>query len=72
MRQEKHILICDNCEKEIESKPLYGGHSAQGWLEVSQVNGSSCIRSYSDKDFGPWDFCCEKCLVNYMKNRLEA
>ena len=65
MRKEAEIRICDNCkEREQQEDMQFGGSPFAGWyhLEVTNFHGL-----YTDqKTDGPWDFCCQKCLAEFV------
>ena len=64
MKKNIERRTCDNCDKSKEqSEMMIGGSPFQGWLRVEMTNGSTCIPR---PDTGPWDFCCDKCCVEFL------
>lgn len=63
---KERILTCDNCEKTVKYNTTYEEHSViiKDWMHVKK---STMLPEYKFH----WDFCCIKCLVNFMKRRID-
>jgi endogenous inhibitor of DNA gyrase (YacG/DUF329 family) len=59
--------ICDNCKKEVKQgeEHYFGGSPFNCWLSITKTNGSTAL-SELQKDKGPWDFCSNKCAIEFL------
>jgi len=55
---------CNNCGLIVQQQDWVGGSSFHGWFYVEKKSGSCMI---SEQE-GPWDFCSEDCLIQFVKN----
>jgi hypothetical protein len=70
MKIEKKLRKCDNCGTEVEDQVTIGGHSANGWFEVSETNGSTRVTNNGRIGRkGPWDFCSKECLSEFIRKQ---
>jgi len=69
MQRDLEERTCNKCRKTItlnKSDPPIGGTPFSGWLHLERSGmygfGGHVLDS---NDRGPWDFCSEKCLIDF-------
>lgn len=68
MRAQIDRFTCDNCRTVVDfQRDVYGGNPVQGWLRVEPLGRVSYIGTPK----GPWDFCGEKCCIEFFSKRKD-